>query len=236
MARAVSNAKSIDDLKDTFQKTLSNFDLERFTYQIIKNNHLHNKDNFYVTTFQEEWERHYLSENYFDADPLVNKYRSSYVPFLWTEQNSVIDHKKTKIMFEEASSFNLHHGIGIPIHGPLGSFSILTLCSSNGTPIEIAKTYEHFQKDILIAGLLFHNSLISLNLENTIHQRYELTNKELECLKWLCAGKSNRDIADILGITEAGIKDRVKRIYNKMGVFSRHEALLKAYNYKTIEL
>src|ERR1044071_9226039 len=98
---AMSQANSIDDLRRTFQKSMSHLDLGQFTYQIIDHNFLHNMKNYYVTTFSNEWERRYLDQNYFDADPLVNQYKSQITPFLWGPQKEDEQDPRTKKMFME---------------------------------------------------------------------------------------------------------------------------------------
>lgn len=55
-----------------------------------------------------------------------------------------------------------------------------------------------------------------------------LTNRELEVLQVLAKGKSNRDIGDILSITEATVRTHVSNILAKLHLASRTEAALYA--------
>ncbi len=55
-----------------------------------------------------------------------------------------------------------------------------------------------------------------------------LTSRELENLKLIAGGKSNKDIANKLGITEATVKVHVKNLLKKLGVKSRVEAAIWA--------
>ena len=55
-----------------------------------------------------------------------------------------------------------------------------------------------------------------------------LTLKELEVLRKLSEGLSNREIADAVFVTTATVKTHLAHIYAKLGVGSRHEALAKA--------
>lgn len=55
-----------------------------------------------------------------------------------------------------------------------------------------------------------------------------LTLKELEVLRKLSEGLSNREIADAVFVTPATVKTHLAHIYAKLGVGSRHEALAKA--------
>lgn len=60
----------------------------------------------------------------------------------------------------------------------------------------------------------------------------QLTHRELENLKLIAAGKSNKDIANKLGITEATVKVHVKNLLKKLKLKSRVEAAVWAIEHK----
>lgn len=55
--------------------------------------------------------------------------------------------------------------------------------------------------------------------------RVELTRRELEVLQQLALGKSNRDIADLLGLSIFTVNNHVQNIFSKLGVENRVEAI-----------
>ena len=55
-----------------------------------------------------------------------------------------------------------------------------------------------------------------------------LTERELEVLRGLAAGLSNREIADKLVITEGTVKNHVYNLLGKLDVRDRTQAVLKA--------
>ena len=55
-----------------------------------------------------------------------------------------------------------------------------------------------------------------------------LTSREIEVLKLLGQGKSNREIARLLNITEGTVKNHVTRVLNQVGVRDRTQAALWA--------
>lgn len=55
-----------------------------------------------------------------------------------------------------------------------------------------------------------------------------LTRKELEVLARLAEGRSNRDIAAALFVTQATVKSHLAHIYLKLGVAGRQEAMARA--------
>ena len=55
-----------------------------------------------------------------------------------------------------------------------------------------------------------------------------LTPRAAEALLWLAQGKTNSDIATILGITESTVKKHVQEMFDKLGVETRGAATLRA--------
>src|SRR5258708_22703695 len=55
-----------------------------------------------------------------------------------------------------------------------------------------------------------------------------LTPRAAEALLWLSQGKTNSDIATILGITESTVKKHVQQIFEKLGVETRVDATARA--------
>src|SRR5204863_8185370 len=59
-------------------------------------------------------------------------------------------------------------------------------------------------------------------------QKFGLTARATETLLWLAQGKTNPDIATILGITESTVKRHVQEIFEKLGVETRGAATVRA--------
>jgi len=55
-----------------------------------------------------------------------------------------------------------------------------------------------------------------------------LTPREREVLDWVAAGKTNRDIAAILGASSRTVEKHLERIYEKLGVETRTAAVVRA--------
>lgn len=55
-----------------------------------------------------------------------------------------------------------------------------------------------------------------------------LTAREREVLRWVAAGKTDRDVADILGISHRTVHKHLQRVYTKLGVETRTAAVMRA--------
>jgi two-component system NarL family response regulator len=64
----------------------------------------------------------------------------------------------------------------------------------------------------------------------------KLTDREMEVLKLVAKGSSNRDIARVLFISENTVKNHVRNILEKLQIHSRMEAVMVAVREKLIEL
>jgi DNA-binding NarL/FixJ family response regulator len=56
----------------------------------------------------------------------------------------------------------------------------------------------------------------------------ELTNRQLDVLQYLALGKSNREIAKLIGIESKTVENYLPLIYDRLRVQSRQEAITKA--------
>jgi len=68
--------------------------------------------------------------------------------------------------------------------------------------------------------------LLEEKLEQTLPSldQYQLTPREMEVLNWVAKGKTNRDIADILGMSPRTVNKHLEHIFVKLGVETRSAA------------
>jgi DNA-binding CsgD family transcriptional regulator len=57
---------------------------------------------------------------------------------------------------------------------------------------------------------------------------FPLTPREREVLDWVAAGKTNRDIAVILGASPRTIEKHLERVFEKLGVETRTAAVMRS--------
>jgi LuxR family transcriptional regulator, quorum-sensing system regulator CviR len=61
-----------------------------------------------------------------------------------------------------------------------------------------------------------------------------LSTREKEVLKWMSCGKSNWEIAQVMGLSESTVKIHVHHILGKLQVGTRVQAVAKAISLKQI--
>jgi LuxR family maltose regulon positive regulatory protein len=62
-----------------------------------------------------------------------------------------------------------------------------------------------------------------------------LSDRELEVLRLLAAGKSNQEIADALILAVGTVKKHLNNIFGKLGVESRTQCIVRARDLQLIE-
>ena len=62
-----------------------------------------------------------------------------------------------------------------------------------------------------------------------VERPWKLTAREREVLEWLASGKTNRDIAEIIGAKCRTVEKHLEHIYAKLGVETRTAAVMRAY-------
>ena len=70
----------------------------------------------------------------------------------------------------------------------------------------------------------------------TLEERYLLSTAQMRVLEPLIQGKTNRQIAELLGLTEGTVKVHVSAILKALNVSNRSQALLAVRQHKSLRL
>lgn len=79
-----------------------------------------------------------------------------------------------------------------------------------------------------MATCFFHMFRFYAGQTSEVRSKLSLTEREHEVLQWLVQGASNEDIATQLYISVATVKAHLSAIFNKLGVTSRTQAIIRA--------
>ena len=122
---------------------------------------------------------------------------------------------------EAYKASGLTNGLAIPAFGPYGRPGFIGLA-------QIAHPRLLEQIDIPLAAAVaqqFHTRMELLQIEEPVPG---LSPREREILSWLVKGKSNPDIATIVGIAGPTVATHIQRIYGKLSVNDRVNCTAKA--------
>lgn len=91
--------------------------------------------------------------------------------------------------------------------------------------IEIDKGHNRLPRHLLSDLFQYWQGITQSNDHNLIAVKLALTRRELEILTHLQIGQSNLDIADTLFVSEHTIKSHLYRIFKKLNVNNRRQAM-----------
>ena len=94
------------------------------------------------------------------------------------------------------------------------------------------------QQAFMLQVLVPHLHYALTHVEDFGHKRPKkiLTQREHEVLKWICGGKSNAEMASILGISAWTVKIHVSNLMTKLVAPTRSHAVAKAISCGLIEV
>jgi DNA-binding NarL/FixJ family response regulator len=95
---------------------------------------------------------------------------------------------------------------------------------------------ESFLSPTMASKLLVEFSALSRREEHSERSTFSpLTQREIEVLKFVAMGETNRQIADKLGISENTVKNHVRNILEKLHLHDRMEAAMYAIEARLLE-
>jgi DNA-binding NarL/FixJ family response regulator len=112
-----------------------------------------------------------------------------------------------------------------------GASAVLYMSTAASQVVDAVRT-------VAVGGSLIPAHTIAHLLENrrtTDGVRDRLTSRELEILRLMADGSSNRDIAGKLGISYATVRCHIRNLAGKLAAHSKLEVLAKAQHYDLVE-
>lgn len=89
---------------------------------------------------------------------------------------------------------------------------------------------------VVAGNKYFSPEISSLFFQSISSQQHELSDRELEVLRYICRGRSNEQIADLLSLSEKTVATHKKNIMRKAKVRKTPELILWAVNSKIVTL
>jgi len=174
-------------------------------------------------SYSNDWLYAYCKNEFATVDPVLQSLLSTFQTQTWKQTYSTARSPKQFEFIEEACSFGLTHGITIGMLEPDRGFATF-FSFAGGDP----KGTQRFSS--LLEYLLppLHRVLIA-NTHTPLFNRVKgLSPREMTVLLWMKEGKTNWEIARIVGVTERTVRFHVEGIFMKLDVGSRTQAVAVA--------
>lgn len=113
------------------------------------------------------------------------------------------------------------NGFVVPVHGPGGYFAYLSIASPER---DLNLSFAN-RAEIQMFALLAHQRCHELASPAALDDRRALTDRELECMRWVASGKTDWEIGMILSIAVTTVKFHVNNARSKLGAKTRPQAV-----------
>lgn len=188
-------------------------------------------ENILGGNFPSEWLSRYNSENHLAHDPVVKISKHSETGIVWRRMSSehVVSKRSQRVMLE-ATEFGLHDGFTVPVYNADGSQSLV---SFGGPVVDLGIEDLGALEVVSIFGA---NRLrqIALAGVNKVRRVADLTPRELECVQWVSDGKTNWEIAQILGVSEKTVQHLLSHASAKLNSVNRTQLAVSAIRERII--
>ena len=183
----------------------------------------------FLASFPDSWIGHYLARGYGDIDPTFHAATGTTLPFDWLTLSGRGDLSSgQRRLLDEAGDFGLGFGATVPIHGPDSGLSTLNITMVDQGEEVFEATYRQSRHDLVWIAAQVHEAFLRLSQDGPEEQRVRLTDRERDCLLWTARGKTAWEVGQILSISEETVLFHLKNGTRKLGVFSKHHAVVKA--------
>lgn len=211
------------DIQETVQKLRDFFGVDHLVYHSSKLGTSPSADPYIRLTYPASWIKRYLQMGYVDVDPVLREGFLRALPFDWSELK--VETAREMEFLGDA----LAHGVGprgfsIPVRSKYGHRGLVSL-SSSGQQEDWARFCQQDLSVLIEVANRLHRRVIK---EVFGEDHPHLTDRELECLRWVAMGKDAGTIAEILDISPHTTRDYLKSARFKLDCVSSAQAVSKA--------
>ena len=176
-------------------------------------------------TYPEAWKRHYVERRLHLVDPTLHLARRSIAPVDWVRLQ---DAETPPVVFREARDFGISgQGLTVPVRGPYGDIGMLSL-TRRCTAAEWQRLVPQYIGRIQSAAVYLHDHVMSDGTLSAALRFPQLSAREAEVLQWVAAGKSQSDVAEILGISDRTVEVHLRSVRTKLQALTTAQAVGRA--------
>lgn len=229
---ALESLRTCEEVLDLFRRQIAQVGFHSHLITALDGREF--KQRVIARRWHPEWAVMYAEENLNKDDPIRRKLAQRPTsPFLWSEAaDEVRQEPRAQLVMRRATDFRMNEGLCVPVHRegrPIASISMSGEKPDLGPGVRSA---------LHIMSLLSYNRFSALTKPEPPppDAPKRLTQREREVLQWVLAGKSDRDIGDILHITKRTALAHVLNAVEKLNAANRTAAIVEALRVGEISL
>ncbi len=181
-----------------------------------------------VRNFPNHWEEGW--KRFMTVDPYYRACFDGTLPVDWTDvQASDQLEPNQRMACTYLGDFGLSRGVTVPVHLPFGRFAVMSAIVDRSC-INWSEMRDDVREPLFRLMHVFTKAIFDLHYEGQIEivRCTKLTPREVECLRWVSAGKTSSEISIIIGRSEETVRLHVKNAITKLDTTTRSQAVAKA--------
>jgi LuxR family quorum sensing-dependent transcriptional regulator len=215
----IKGSATVEDFKVTFAEIIGGVGYSYFIVSGIPEQTADLRKFLVVMNVPAAWEKAYFAENYLEVDPIARRCLEWEQPFFWADVVAGLDPESPSYrMMAEAASHGLTNGVCFPIHGINGYTAGVSLSGKEG-PISAGDVRN------LHLFCIYSFGVLKTLVKNSVISVPALTKREKEILVWTALGKTNREIGELLCVSDETVATHVKNIIKKLSAQNKAEAV-----------
>jgi LuxR family quorum sensing-dependent transcriptional regulator len=235
--RHLDACESPEELRDVLMDDLRPFGFMGFSIAIDRKMKSLSVHAALLATWPKGTNERYVSSGLFYRDPVMERANRSLEPFVW--DLSIYDTGKA----EHAQLLGLRRDLGVkggivvPVMESMGGRTVLFVSGVDFPHCKDTLLYLRIMLEHVVAKL---NLLRSGGIWNEPHTAFvkeaHLSARERQVLGWIAFGKSSREVATIMGLSEHTVNEHIAGAVDKLQASNRTEAVMRAVLMDDIDL
>lgn len=228
----LGEATSVDELADVLEYELRELGFAGFAYwtHVKKPTlELKNSELFLLSRGPanlKSFEAIYLSRALYQDDPVFVEAATYRAPYTSAEARAkVASTRRRRWLYVLEERFGFKYDLNIPLHTPLRVQVLNVYCIGRDEELGemIARERDHLVQ-LAIAFTAAVVDFVMIGFEDDTAS-IMLSRRQQEVLAWMARGRSNREIAEILGCSERTVKFHVAGLMDRLQAANRTEAV-----------
>jgi len=187
------------------------------------------EDAVFLSNHDAEYFNRFISQRMFLEAPILRWARDNTGACgwgaLWGDPDSLTEGERRVVAFNRSMNVTAGYSISFAVPGPR-SFGLISMSARPGlSQADVDVIWSRHGRSIEAMNNMAHLKIISLPQTPV---RGRLSARQREVLEWVGDGKSNRDIALILGVSLPTVEKHLRLAREKLGVATTAQAVLKA--------
>ncbi|MDE2111801.1 MAG: LuxR family transcriptional regulator [Alphaproteobacteria bacterium] len=171
-----------------------------------------------ISNYPLPWTDYYLKAHYEKLDPVIVLAHRQSEPFEWgMGADTLLMSTAQEKFFEEAAQFGIRSGFTVPIQYDNEPVAAVTFASDDRR-VAFQHTIKTNRRVLQLMAISLHAHARWKLFHCVQIGDVKLTVREVECLNHAAQGKSQPDIAAILGLSSRGVKFHLDNVRHKLGV------------------